>query len=249
MCGESVEKPLVSVIIPCFGNCQCVLLQRAVDSVNAQTYENIETLIITEATSAPEARNKGIALAKGKYIAFLDADDEWDKTKIAMQVEYMEAHPECELCITWSRDDRFGMTRAVMPKSDPTFADLIRSFNLSSTSSYMVRKDYDPEFREWLQSGQEYDLALEIAFTGWFTIHTIPRILTHQHSTPGQISTNWGKKIKGIMQLYAIWHKHMPLFSHLKTLGLIFMFTMGYVIGDRIYKILIPMKEMYEWKQ
>jgi len=248
MCGESMEKPLVSVVIPCFGNCNCVLLQRAVDSVNAQTYSNIETIIITDAKSAPEARNKGMAAATGKYIALIDADDEWDKTKIAMQVEYMEAHPDCGLCITWSRDDRFGMTRAVMPKSDPSFSDLIRSFNLSSTSSYMIKKGCYTEFDERLESSQEYDLALQIAFYG-FAIHTIPRILMHQHATPGQISCNWGKKIRGQMQMYHKWYKLMPLFSHLKTLGLITMFTMGYVIGDRIYKILIPMKEMYEWKQ
>ena len=243
---RDAEKPLVSVIIPCYGKCDQVLLQRAVDSVNAQTYKNIETLIITEADNPPEARNKGIYASTGKYIAFLDADDEWDNTKIAMQVEYMEAHPECGLCITWSRDDRFGMIRACMPKSDPTFHDLIRSFNLSSTSSYMIRNNGMHYFDTDLKSGQEYDLAMDIS--AYNKIHTIPRILTHQHATPGQISTNWKKKIQGQFTLYKKWHKLMPPFSHLKTLGLMFMFTMGYVFGNKIYKVLIPIKEMYEWQ-
>jgi len=240
-------NPLVSVVVVTMYE-KYNILDRCIQSILNQTYTSIEIIIVkNDGIGAPAARNIGIERSSGKYIAFCDFDDEWDKTKIAMQVEYMEAHPSCGLCITWSRDDRFGMTRVCMPKPDPCFADLIRSFNLSSTSSYMIRNNNQHWFYTILSSGQEYDLALTISY--WNKIHTIPRILTHQHATEGQISCNWGKKIRGQMQLYKKWYRAMPPFSHLKTLGLITMFTLGYVFGTKIYKILIPLKEMYEWKQ
>lgn len=46
------------------------------------------------------ARNHGIKLAKGKYLQFLDADDLLSKDKLAIQVAYMENHPESDLTYT-----------------------------------------------------------------------------------------------------------------------------------------------------
>jgi len=244
MCGESMEMPLVTVVIPCFGNCNCVLLQRAVDSVNIQTYENIETLIITEANSAPEARNKGIALAKGKYIAFLDADDEWDKTKIAMQVEAMENLPSCVLCICWSWDKRFNMSRVSMPKTNITTKDLLKSFNLSSTSSYMVRASVCEMFDESLSSAQEFDLALRLSKKG--DIVCIPRVMLVQHSNNGQISTNWERKIKGILSMAFKYGHEYSVFNAFKAVGLLVLFFLGFFIDTKIYIILTALKRSYE---
>jgi len=61
-------KPLVSVVIPTLPKEK--LLERAVQSVNNQTYKNIEILPITEGNNACEARNIGISRSTGKYIAF-----------------------------------------------------------------------------------------------------------------------------------------------------------------------------------
>jgi len=151
------KMPLVSVVIPTMPGREKELA-RAKLTVQQQTYKNMELLIINRPDlTASEARNVGISDAKGKYIAFLDDDDEWDKTKIELQVEYMEEHFDCGLCICWSWDTRFGMSRVSKPIPDPTFDDLIKSFNLSSTSSYMVRREifvdtvfvnYTPNFQD-----------------------------------------------------------------------------------------------------
>ena len=239
-----MEEPLVSVVIPCFGKCTCVLLQRAVDSVNAQTYKNIETIIITEASSAPEARNKGIAQAKGKYIAFLDADDEWDKTKIAMQVEAMEQLPNCVLCICWSWDKRFSMSRVSMPKTNITTKDLLKSFNLSSTSSYMVRTSACEFFDESLPSAQEYDLAIRLSKKGG--IVCVPRVMLVQNATDGQISNNWTKKIQGILQIAFKYGKEYSVINAVKAVGLMVFFYLGFFIDTKIYVILNAMKRSYE---
>lgn len=110
----------VSVVVPCF-NCS-LTVDRAVKSIVEQTlsvreiilindfsgddtskklhsikdnYRDVEVVIIdlTKNVGAGEARNIGWNIAKGKYIAFLDADDSWHHQKIELQYLFMEKNP------------------------------------------------------------------------------------------------------------------------------------------------------------
>jgi glycosyltransferase involved in cell wall biosynthesis len=115
------KLPLVSVVIPAY-NCE-KYIERALKSVLIQTYPHIECIVIddgsTDGTSrilnsyrdrakcvrqsnagASAARNHGISLAIGKYIAFLDADDFWGETKIENQVRVLEENSEIALLST-----------------------------------------------------------------------------------------------------------------------------------------------------
>lgn len=106
-----MECPLVSIIIPVYND---KLVVEAVKSVFNQTYSNIEVIVINDGSDAfveeilnrymnqivyiykknkgaAAARNEGIALAKGKYIAFLDSDDLFLPDKIERQVRFMMA--------------------------------------------------------------------------------------------------------------------------------------------------------------
>jgi glycosyltransferase involved in cell wall biosynthesis len=241
-------KPLVSVVIPTINGREEQLV-RAVRSVKAQTYTNIELIVVNRGRPAPEQRNIGIEQSTGKYIAFLDDDDEWDKTKIAMQVVAMEkCHWRCPLCICWSRDDRFGMIRVSKPMDITAHKDLIKSFNLSSTSSYLVLREAldwgNIRFDEDLPSAQEYDLALQLSKLG--NIICVPRVLMHQHATEGQISCNWGRKIRGIYAIAWKYHKEYDVMDALKTIGLMGFFWLGNIFGTKIYLLLTAAKEVYE---
>jgi len=104
----NTEMPLVSVVIPNFNYAQ--YLSDAIESVIGQTYQNIEiivvddgstdnsreianlhqdkiTLICKENGGVSSARNEGLAISKGSYICFLDADDFWEKSKVEQQLE------------------------------------------------------------------------------------------------------------------------------------------------------------------
>lgn len=100
----------VSVIIPFYREVGWLL--EALESVYNQTYKNFEVILINDGSqedisivvdkyplvrfleiknSGPgKARNEGINLAKGEFIAFLDSDDLWVSTKLDSQIEYMK---------------------------------------------------------------------------------------------------------------------------------------------------------------
>ena len=110
------KLPLVSVIIPTYNRPHTI--ERAIRSVYSQSYSNIEIVVVDDNAKnlnarkktseimkkyprvkyiknqknvgGAESRNIGIRTAKGKYVAFLDDDDEFLPSKISRQVALME---------------------------------------------------------------------------------------------------------------------------------------------------------------
>lgn len=108
-----MNNALVSVILPVFNGER--FISEAIDSVLQQTYPNLELLIINDAstddtskiiseygvqqkvicfdlksnTGVANARNVGLKESHGKYVAFIDADDIWNKDKLEIQIKQM----------------------------------------------------------------------------------------------------------------------------------------------------------------
>jgi len=147
--------PLVSVIIPCYQAEKYV--KEAVDSVFAQTYSHLEIIAIDDGSTDrtlsvleayrgsitilqhPDGVNRGVSLtrklgvdhAKGKYIAFLDADDCFEPGKIQSQVDALEQNSGAVLCHT-------AISQICEPGTDANFEEI---FNCCSEQNiYDLKK-------------------------------------------------------------------------------------------------------------
>ena len=113
------EGPLVSVIIPVYNYER--YLAEAVESVLGQTYQHLDVIIVDDGSTDRSAevaksfagrgvrychqdnagigpaRNSGVELAQGAFLAFLDADDRWPEEKLELQLKAFNNDPTLEM--------------------------------------------------------------------------------------------------------------------------------------------------------
>jgi glycosyltransferase involved in cell wall biosynthesis len=188
---SKIEKtPQVSVVIPTYNRAGVV--KEAVDSVLAQEYNDFELIVVddgsTDNTSevlvpygddvtvlfqenkgVSAARNRGIAEASGRYIAFLDSDDLWLPRKLSAQVEFFNRRPDALICQTeevWVRNGiRVNPGKRHKKPSGMIFEPSLE-LCLVSPSAVMIRRDLMERaggFDETLPACEDYDLWLRIS--------------------------------------------------------------------------------------
>lgn len=165
------DAPLVSVVLPTYG--RPALVRKAVASVGAQTYPNVELLVVDDCSPTPveqaleelslgpsitvrvlrhgenrggnAARNTGIRVAAGEYVAFLDDDDRWHPEKFDRQVRaFRESSPAVGAVCVGQRfvDDRGETTQLRMPSASGDVTEaVLRGATLGPFSTLMVRAD------------------------------------------------------------------------------------------------------------
>jgi hypothetical protein len=183
--------PRVSVIIP-FYNTRPQWLQESIQSVLAQTYTDFEVILVddgsTESLSslvsvsdervryvrqenkgAAAARNHGIRLALGQYLAFLDSDDVFLSTKLEKQVAAMDSHLDALLSHTsYQRMTADGTPVRLVRSGTLTgrvYPQIIRRCTIA-TPTVMVRSEALGErrrFEESLRVGEDVILWIRLA--------------------------------------------------------------------------------------
>jgi glycosyltransferase involved in cell wall biosynthesis len=99
-----IEKTLRTVLLQTYQNFEIVVVDdgstdRSVEIVTTMGDKRIR-LIHQQNAGVSAARNRGIAEAKGEFVALLDADDEWKRDYLATQMRLVERYPQCDVFAT-----------------------------------------------------------------------------------------------------------------------------------------------------
>ncbi|MFA6549198.1 MAG: glycosyltransferase [Candidatus Margulisiibacteriota bacterium] len=186
---------LVSVIIPTFNRPK--FTEEAVASVRAQSFRDFE-LIVVEKEGVSAARNFGVSVSNGKYIAFLDSDDLWEKRKLEKQLKYLKDHPEFKICYTnetWIRNGaHLNQLKRHQKYHGLIFDKCLPLCIISASSILMERAVFDAlgGFDESLPVCEDYDLWLRLALR-YPIAYLDEKLIIKRGGHPDQLSHRyWG---------------------------------------------------------
>jgi len=215
MIDMNTQKPLVSVVM-CNYNTKEEYLRSAIESILRQTYEHFEFIIVDDASPGNDVEviqsyrdpriillrnehnrgvayscNRGLALAKGEYIARMDADDIALPYRLEKQVAYMEKHRDVDiLCaqakLIGSRHGVFApnLTRPDRMKTALFFGCPIVHPTVMFRASFI--KEHGIRYKENTMA-EDYELwsrCIRVA-----RIREYPHVLLHYRVHAAQIST------------------------------------------------------------
>jgi glycosyltransferase involved in cell wall biosynthesis len=183
------DEPLFSVVIPTHARAE--LLDLAVRSVLRQTISDFEVLVVDDGGTgvrlsvedprvrviprekrggAAAARNDGIAAARGRYLTFLDDDDEFTPDRLALGLDGLE-HAPIALC--WKAGLLEGDLRWSRSLYGPV-AGLLLEAPVPQLGSAAVRRDLVLPLDDALPVSEDVEWWLRMSDRG--EVHTVPRV-------------------------------------------------------------------------
>ena len=187
------KNPLVSIIIPTYNAEKYI--KTAINSALKQTYQKIEIIVVDDGSTdktaeivkfyknpriiyiyqenqgQSAARNAGIKIAKGEYIALLDADDLFLPEKIEQQVNFLETHLDCGVCYCKiynffdNRPDELFYNP--VPNYSGFIFDKLLKHSVVNPLAAVLRKEYLDKYGgfkdDWRRCDEQY-LWLKLAF-------------------------------------------------------------------------------------
>ncbi|MBN1536361.1 MAG: glycosyltransferase [Anaerolineales bacterium] len=220
--------PLVSVVIPAFNGVN--FLREAVESVFAQTYPNIELILVDDGSTddtwtviqsygkrvraihkenggVASALNVGILQARGSLIAWLSHDDLFFPEKIDRQVHFLEKHPQYGVCYTDfeiinATGELLKTYRAPWYPSKELPRHFLADMHINGSTVLMRKSCYESAggFNECLPHTQDLDMWLRIAEKG--ELGHLPEVLVKFRSHPEQGSLNYEVQIEDEQNLF-----------------------------------------------
>lgn len=217
---------MVSVITPTFNSSKYI--RQCIDSVLAQSYNDFELIIIDDKSvddtieiieqytdsriillsldknsGAGIARNKGIEVAKGEYIAFLDSDDTWHPEKLEKHIAFMD---ENDVLFSYTSYGFLNEKGEILPE----YIEALPSVNYNTmlennyigclTSVYnqeKLGKVFMPQFRK----RQDWALWLKILKLTDRAV-SLPQVLSYYREGNESLSKNKIKLLKSNFQFY-----------------------------------------------
>ena len=243
---------LVSVIIPYYKKKNYII--NSVKSVLNQTYENLEIIIIyddenqndldfiqkikkkdkriliiqnTHTMGAGESRNIGINISKGKYIAFLDADDTWEKEKLNKQINFMKSNNYEITHTSYSIvDENRNTIGKRIARNFCRLNELLKSCDIG-TSTVIIKKNLiygDVKFAT-LKTKEDYVLWLKL-LEKKNKIYGLDEILTFWTKSGSSLSSSTFQKL---IDGFRVYYKYMN-FNYFKSIYYLICLSINFLL-------------------
>lgn len=225
------QEGLVSIIVPVY-NVEKYIVE-TIESVRRQTYENWELLLVEDCSTdgsravieeylartedarirlialpanggAARARNKGLSEAKGRYIAYLDADDLWESVKLEHELAFM-AKRQAAFAFTgyeFADENGRGLGKIVRVPATLNYKQALKNTTIFTTTvifdTALISKDLldMPEVKS-----EDTALWWKILRNGYIA-HGLDENLVKYRRAGASLSSNKFKAIRRIWYLY-----------------------------------------------
>lgn len=221
---NSEVKPNISVIIPTYNRAH--LISRAIESVINQTYTNWELLVVDDASTDNTkqvlesylsdtriryikvdknggnavARNLGVNAAKGKFIGFVDSDDEYHSEYLFKALNKLEKSPE-DVYFLWAGTktigiDGVGKDSIWVPKQKNHSNQFLYELHVGIGRGFLIKKECfdDLSFDNNLRTAVDTDFLIRLRQKFNFTV--LEEVLLTIHTQPESVRSNHVEKKK-----------------------------------------------------
>jgi glycosyltransferase involved in cell wall biosynthesis len=198
-----IVECLLSIANQQYQNWECIIVDDGSTDQSVLEVEKVITSvpgnwkILRKANGGPSsARNFGIRMAQGEFIAFLDSDDIWLPNKLIEQVAYFKENPDCQLSLTdyiiqpgigsHIRAIRSSKSSRLLSNwlSMRGFGGLVESTGLVRRSTFLSNTYFDED----LGTGEGLDFMFKVNSLGKFIV--VPKFLTIYRLSEGQLHKN-----------------------------------------------------------
>lgn len=249
---------MISVVIPSYNRSKTIL--RSVESVLNQTYTDIEVIIVDDGSTddtekviksisdlrvkyikqenlgACVARNKGVELAKGDYIAFHDSDDVWHKDKLKKQFDIINNTNADVVICKMALIDRSGNVKKIYPSylSEGYIKPVKNLFEIGTQTiigKSSIFKKY--KFDDDLPRFQEFEMLYRVSKE--YSIYCLDEVLVDYYVGDDSISKNPNKMFlagKIILDMHPEIIKTKPIMAERLACNLL---TAAFVIRKKNY--------------
>ncbi len=210
---ENEKIPIVSVCIPVYNN--SAFLVTAIESILNQTFKDLEIIVVDDGSTCPDvssiissfgnsikalkqtnkgpaaARNLGIKMARGKYIAFCDSDDLWLENKLESQLKILEDTAYSYVFSSMKCfDNKTGEILGLVPKSKPKYDFFTSQFirGIICPPTVIIKREVFDKI-EWFDENLrvmedlEFFLRLAFNFNGYFITEALALARKHDSNT------------------------------------------------------------------
>lgn len=219
----------VSIIMPTYNRANTI--SRAIKSIINQTYDDLELIIVDDGSvdntkevisefddkrikyiyqknsGACSARNAGIKISKGKYIAFLDSDDEWNINKLEKQIKFIEEkNAKVVFCNYFY--EKAGKIQVAINKLKKDYLinlDLLDK-NYITTGALFIEKELIIKkgmFDEDMPRYQDWELVLRLSNDNKIYFQNECLLTLHYQKESISSSTSLSKKIIALEKIYS----------------------------------------------